>query len=158
MERRLIVPARLESLEQIGAFIESTLPAMPDRQRRELILAIHELCANIVEHAYAGAMGHITLTISRQRGHLTFLIRDSAPNAYTPPDHSTAYNPCDVRERGWGMLIVQRVIAEVCYRRLPNGNEWRLHTHLNDHAEYRGAVRGKQRLSPEMLSAQITDP
>jgi anti-sigma regulatory factor (Ser/Thr protein kinase) len=127
--RTLTVPADLTTLGNVTEFVESILVNCPSQLRSQIVLAIHELCLNIVEHAYAGATGEIELNADDENGILNVVVRDYAPNAYTEGE-ITAPNPLDFPEGGWGLYILHQVMDKVEYRRLAAGNQWHLVKHL----------------------------
>src|SRR5262245_9432667 len=91
MYRTLTIPADFEALEQLAPFMETLTAVAPPRLRSELALAVHELCVNIIQHAYSGAPGNIELYAEYEAQNLYLSIYDTAPNFYKhngqpPPD------------------------------------------------------------------------
>lgn len=88
-------------------------------------LAVHEVCTNIVEHAYAGAPGRIraALTLEPQRRLVVDLY-----------DNGRSFNATAVAEpnldepqtSGYGLFLVRNLMDEVTYRPHADGNHWRL--------------------------------
>jgi anti-sigma regulatory factor (Ser/Thr protein kinase) len=126
MRKTLTIPATYEALEALKPFVESVESPASEKMLSQILLAIHELCVNIVQHAYAGAPGEIQLETWLDADRVKFLIRDSAPNAYMSPGNIVSPEPASLPESGWGIYIVHQVMDEVEYRRLPGGNEWLL--------------------------------
>src|SRR5262245_34030148 len=108
--RILTVPADLKTIENMTDFVESIVVDYPSQLRSQIVLAIHELCLNIVEHAYAGATGEIELNADDENGILNVVVRDYAPNAYVASDEITAPDPLDYPEGGWGLYILHQVM------------------------------------------------
>jgi serine phosphatase RsbU (regulator of sigma subunit)/anti-sigma regulatory factor (Ser/Thr protein kinase) len=50
---------------------------VPPVVEKEIVMAVHEASANVVEHAYGPAGGTITITAKREGDHVEVLIRDS---------------------------------------------------------------------------------
>ncbi|MBN1201620.1 MAG: ATP-binding protein [Anaerolineae bacterium] len=126
MRRELVIPATYEALAQITPFIESVIDPAQSCLRAQLALAVHELCANIVQHGYGGTEGQITLEAELNGQTLIVSVQDGAPNPYTPPAEIVPPNPLDLPESGWGMHIIHQVMDEVSHQRLPAGNRWQL--------------------------------
>ena len=126
MPEFLRIPATFETLEHVSLFIERLTAEEGSRVRSELTLAIHELCVNIVEHAYAGASGNIDIEAEYNGDMLEIMVWDTAPNPYTPPDEVNAPDPDSLPEGGWGIFILHQVFDQVEYMRSDEGNQWRL--------------------------------
>jgi serine/threonine-protein kinase RsbW len=90
-------------------------------------LAVHEACANIVEHAYNGQVGgwieiEIFLVDAPRRlivdlfdeGGLFDASQESKPNLDEPQNH------------GYGLFLVRALVDDVQYERVKNRNHWRL--------------------------------
>ena len=125
MRASLTIPATLDALAQITPFIEKMTPSASDRLRTQLVLAVHELCVNIVQHAYNGTEGMIELTAECDDRNLQLFTYDSGPFAYQQTE-VIAPDPLDLPESGWGLVILERVMDEVHYERLESINQWHL--------------------------------
>src|SRR5215470_6430838 len=121
----LTLPAQLEALEQLAPFMESVTQPAPWHLRKQLALAVHELCINIVQHGYAGVHGNIMLHAGCYQHGLFLTVYDTAPNPYRDTKRH-APEPLDLPESGWGLVILHRVMDDVCYARHPKGNAWHL--------------------------------
>jgi serine/threonine-protein kinase RsbW len=90
-------------------------------------LAVHEACANIVEHAYNGQAGgwievEIFLVDAPRRlivdlfddGGLFDASQEPEPNLNEPQNH------------GYGLFLVRALVDDVQYERIKNRNHWRL--------------------------------
>lgn len=120
---------RLVELEEIVANMLAHLHNLPDAEtiQYNVVLALHELCVNIMKHAYAGQNGQFTVVFDLQcdptqiqietfdTGLRTF---DSeqwhTPNLDDPPIH------------GLGIFLMQQLMDTVEYKSTPSGNYWRL--------------------------------
>lgn len=122
----LEIPADFAALEALHPFLERLLSGASERARAEVMLAVHELCTNVVEHGYAGSAGTINITATIDASVLGVTVRDHAPNTYEGGDNPTAPDPSSLPEGGWGMFIIYQVMDDVCYTRHPDGNEWHL--------------------------------
>lgn len=126
MNSNLTMPAEFGALEQLQPYLDHLIGTAPDRTRSEVMLAIHELCTNVIEHGYAGVEGSIIIRANVEAGVFTITLRDHAPNAYETSREIAAPAPDSLPEGGWGMFIVHQVMDEVHYTRHADGNEWRL--------------------------------
>ena len=127
----LNLPARLESLSVLEACVTALLnqePDLSDRDARtfEVVLAVHETCTNIIEHAYQSAPGRVQVA-------LTFLDR---PRRLEIEVHDTGepFDLSDVRPPnldeaqtgGYGLFLIHHLMDEVAYSPERGNNRWRL--------------------------------
>lgn len=138
--RRLVIPAELHALEALETFIAEWLHSLPESSRMELLLVLHELCMNIVEHGYAGNAGYITIDAARDAHEVTFRVTDQAPNSYTPPVAIAAPDPDSLPEGGWGISIMHSVMDHVHYERADHENRWLMVKRLS---AYGGDIGGE---------------
>jgi anti-sigma regulatory factor (Ser/Thr protein kinase) len=125
MHTTLVIPATFEALEQLSPLMSQATYAAPARMQAQLALAVHELCMNIVQHAYAGTPGEIRLEVDYSDHSLQISIYDQGPNAYAATE-VVEPDPFDLPEHGWGIAIVHRVMDNVYYEHLESGSQWRL--------------------------------
>lgn len=130
------IPAEAGQLERVSDELAKLLTAPPcalDNQSLiyGLQLATHEVCTNIIEHAYAGIAGRITIVMT-----LTFQPRRLIIHLYdqgrsfdlantTTPDLDEAH------EGGYGLVIVRAIMDDLAYESHSNGNCWRLAKNLD---------------------------
>ncbi|MBW4435661.1 MAG: ATP-binding protein [Pleurocapsa minor GSE-CHR-MK-17-07R] len=126
MNRELSLDAAFEALEALSEFLNDAVMPCESRTLYQVKLAVHELCMNIVQHAYAGEAGVIVLSVERERLSLSLEIRDFARRGLEVSLTGKAPDPFDLPESGWGMPIVHRVMDTVVYHRLADGNQWLL--------------------------------
>jgi|GEM_PF-1507110 serine phosphatase RsbU (regulator of sigma subunit)/anti-sigma regulatory factor (Ser/Thr protein kinase) len=126
----LSLPARFDVLGEVGPFAEKLLPEDDWLEVSQVHLALHELCTNIIQHAYAFESGQIDIDATRDASSLLIEIRDWASNRYD--DSVILHRPVssDLQIGGWGMSIIHKVMDRVEYSRLPDGNMWRLFRRL----------------------------
>lgn len=130
--RTLTIAASFGALAELPSFVASVAAGLEEVAVSQVALALHELCTNIIRHAYAGSEGTIYVEASCDPHMLTFVIRDQAPREYAAPQHITLPNPRELAEAGWGMYIVHQLMSQVEYRQLGNGNEWVLKRNLDE--------------------------
>ena len=127
----LNLPARLESLGVVEACITALLvqePHLNDWEARtfEVILAVHETCTNIIEHAYQDSPGRmeLALTFLDQPRRLEVRLRDTGTAfdlAAVP-----APNLEEAHTGGYGLFLIHRLMDEVAYTPEQGNNRWRL--------------------------------
>jgi serine/threonine-protein kinase RsbW len=94
-------------------------------------LAAHEVCTNIVEHAYAGNPDGciaITLTLHPDPPQMTIDFRDTGRTfdlACVPTP-----NLDEMRERGYGLFLIYNLMDTVEYTPHAEGNHWHLVKYL----------------------------
>jgi serine/threonine-protein kinase RsbW len=128
----LDLPASFKYLNLLGLCIQALLEHIDDLPEPEisgynLQLAVHEVCTNIVDHAYAGRDGGriaLAFTVAADPRRLIVELRDTGRAfdlAEVPdPDLDNA------QVRGYGLFLVHSLMDEVSYQALPGGNCWRL--------------------------------
>jgi anti-sigma regulatory factor (Ser/Thr protein kinase) len=78
-ELEFAVEARARSLLTIRRAVSRWLEDLevPPAVEREIVMAVHEASANVVEHAYGPAGGTITISAKHEKDEVEVLIRDS---------------------------------------------------------------------------------
>jgi serine/threonine-protein kinase RsbW len=129
---RLNLPASHKYLHLLGSCIRGVLKRAdglrdPEGVAYNVELAVHEIGANIVDHAYEGtADGRIdvTLTLGEAGSSLIVDLRDTGrafdPNAVPEPALGEA------QIHGYGLFLVRELMDTVEYTPAPAGNHWRL--------------------------------
>lgn len=103
---------------------------LPDNECRGITLAVDEALANIIRHAYRGdANRAIEVNCRAWADRLEFTLLDQGE----PPDlERIAAQPLDDEALGGrGTHIIRMVMDEVCYERVPWGNQLRLSKRLS---------------------------
>ena len=136
---QLTLPATREFLSVLGASITTMLDRaidIPDRdiQAYNIQLAVHEICVNIVDHAYNGHPdGKIDVNIMLHPHRIEVELFDTGqsfdPNAVPEP------NLVEGQVRGYGLFLVNQLMDTVIYQALPGKNRWLLvkNFHTGDH-------------------------
>ena len=127
----LQLPARFEALIQLEKEMQilmAELPATPENEIEgyNFTLALHELCTNIVAHAYSQEQGHIQIELSMEYDPPTIHARVFDNGA--PFDAGTVHKPDleNVQEHGYGLFLIEQLVDDVQYTRLDEGNLWQL--------------------------------
>jgi serine/threonine-protein kinase RsbW len=128
---RLEIPAEHIHLSMLSDCIRALLQRVPDLPDRDtaiynIQLAAHECCANVVDHAYAGAGGIIMAVLEWQDTPRQFVIElHDSGQAFNPAD-SPAPNLEEAQIHGYGLFLIHELMDEVGYDPQPGDNCWRL--------------------------------
>lgn len=124
---RLVFHADLLSVRELGPWLAEVVPGHCDPDLAsglipKIELSIHEVCVNIVEHAYADTDGVIEVQVRREGDDLRFDLRDSGrgfdPSLVNVPD------PAHPTIRGYGLMIVGQLSSRLHYERVDDSNRW----------------------------------
>ncbi len=126
----LQVESDLRNLEAVGDFISKTMMTLGingEKNIFEVQLAVDEACTNIMEHAYSGKGGKITIQcrLSPTKKEFTVKLIDQGkpfdPNMVLPPDTEATL---DQRKRGgYGIYFMKKFMQTVKYAFTEKGNE-----------------------------------
>jgi anti-sigma regulatory factor (Ser/Thr protein kinase) len=100
-----------------------------------MVLALHELCTNIIRHGCASAEGIIVIEGRREPQAITYVVRDTATHPFSPPPDISLPDPHSLPQGGWGMYILYRLMDQIEYRRVGSGSEWILKRYLDERRE-----------------------
>jgi len=139
---RLDVPADILYLGLVTCSLNELIMtqslAEPELISHNIQLAVHEVCMNIIEHAYANEPGGriaLTLTIEPPLGtqarRLIIELCDTGAHSFDPA--AIAAPDLDVPQvGGYGLFLVQNLMDEVQYDPQPNDHRWRLVKYLEN--------------------------
>lgn len=126
----LNLPASLKYLNIIGGCLKELLvhvPGLADAETAayEVQLAVHEICVNIVTHAYRDRHDgrlQVVLHVDEAERRLTVELHDTG----APFDPSTVPEPNldGAQVHGYGLFIARETLDDVIYQPLPDGNRW----------------------------------
>lgn len=133
-EIQITIPADLRYLNVVGSAVHAYLQrtdGVEDDQIDDLVyniqLAVHEVCTNIIEHAYkfdANKPVQLSFYISRSESVLEVVLRDQGhkfdPTTVATPKLGTA------QERGLGLFLVHELMDSVDYFHDGIWNRWTL--------------------------------
>jgi serine/threonine-protein kinase RsbW len=124
----LDLPADLRYLRIVGLCVQELIGHDPSQHvlQHEIEMALHEICVNIVVHAYDGVSdGRLDVVLSKHGSELVVQISDRGK----PFDQSTV-KPPDLEAgqvHGYGMFMAQSLADEISYLRTHDGvNQWRV--------------------------------
>jgi serine/threonine-protein kinase RsbW len=133
---RLDLPASNKYLSVLGANLDAFIEriegvAEPRVAAYNIQLAVNEICANIIAHAYRGAPGGRVVVTARLLAHPRRLLVELADTG-APFDPSQVAEPDleGVQIHGYGLFLTRSLMDDVAYERRPEGNLWRLIKHL----------------------------
>jgi serine/threonine-protein kinase RsbW len=128
---KLDLPAEVHVLPVISDTLTAILKqveaiAEPETTIYNVVLSVHEICTNIIEHAYGQQGGRIELIIqvNNSSGQLAIDLYDTG-RPFTPEDVPEP-DLDDVPIRGYGLFIVYQLMDQVSYSSDPDKNHWRL--------------------------------
>lgn len=128
----LDLPATGKYLAAVSACVGEMLSALDGSTEvaavsQQVQLAVHEACANIVDHAYEGMVkGRMQITLSLDHETRRFVVELH--------DNGKGFDPASVAEpdlksgqvHGYGLFIIRQVMDEVTYEPAAGSNRWRL--------------------------------
>lgn len=133
---RLDLPATHKYLNILGACISELLTRVEDVAERDAIsynlqLAAHEACANIIDHAYEGALGCrilVTIILADCPRRLIIELHDTGYSF--DPATVPAPNLDEAHDHGYGLFLMHSLMDEVTYTSRSEGNHWALVKYL----------------------------
>lgn len=126
----LDLPASLKYLNIIGGCLNELMvhiPGLADAETAayEVQLAVHEICANIVTHAYRDCHDgrlRVLLHLDEVERQLSIELHDTG--ACFDPNTAPDLNVDEAQVHGYGLFIAREILDDVIYQRLPDGNRW----------------------------------
>lgn len=100
--------------ERLGELRRALHAALEDQPldpelRRQLVLAVHEACCNVIRHGYGGSCkGRIGLCVERYEDALEFRLRDDAPRV--DPARIRPRDLADCRPGGLGINFIDEIM------------------------------------------------
>ncbi|MBW7886460.1 MAG: ATP-binding protein [Caldilineaceae bacterium] len=126
------LPTDLEKLVLLEGMVAELLSAAPTVENSELVhynltLATHELCVNIIEHAFNGVQGDFTLRMSLRNDPLRFEAEteDRGSRVFSNSDWSPPKLD-DTPVRGLGIWLIRQLMDFVLYTNNDGVNHWRI--------------------------------
>lgn len=133
---RVDVPATPEYSHVIGLLLMKLLQSAGDIPDAETVagklhVALHEVYMNIVEHAYRGALGRISVSLTLEEAPRRLIIETEDSGAAFDLAQAPEPNLDAGQERGYGLFLVRELMDEVEYLPAPGHNVWRLARRLD---------------------------
>jgi serine/threonine-protein kinase RsbW len=128
---KVTIPAEHKYLNVVGNCVRALITNENGVSDRDYLiynieLAVHEACANIVEHAYAGLPGRIEVTfiLKEEPRQLIVELGDNGRSfdldTVSQPDLDKA------NTSGYGLFLVHQLMDQVNYFPDPGNNRWQL--------------------------------
>lgn len=125
---RFAMTSEAEQLARMRSWLWTQLVgrAMPLEDCSAFLLAVGEICNNVIKHAYGSEAGRpIAIALSVFPDRFVVDVEDEGepydPRGYTPPDLDA------VPESGMGLFLVRRTVDEVAFDTArPRGTRWTL--------------------------------
>lgn len=125
----LSLPSTLKYLNVLGASLAAILEhaQLSDAEGDiyNVQLAVHEICTNIIEHAYDGKEDkrvELEFCFNETQNALTVTLRDTSPKIYRAKDLESDVD--EISERGRGIFLAQQLMDSVQYQHHDSFNEW----------------------------------
>ena len=117
---KIHVPARLESLEVVSAFVRGAMQyaGMDPKRQTEISIAVEEVFVNILSYAYPSGTGEVTIMLPVGPDGLRIIFMDTGipfnPLTHADPDLSL---PADERDvGGLGIYLIKKMTDNIEYR------------------------------------------
>jgi serine/threonine-protein kinase RsbW len=129
---RLEFPTDLGSLAALEHQTAALLANAPPLEEGDIVryniwLAVHELCVNIIKHAYGGQPGRfiVTMTLADDPWRVQVVSEDHGPHQY---DLANWVQPDldDLPVHGLGIFLIRQLMDDVDYTPGPYVTRWRL--------------------------------
>lgn len=124
----LCLSATHESVRDVGPWVVRQLNALSSgslaKRAGEIELAVHELCVNIVDHAFgveASDETRFTLCAVEAPDGVEFFTLDAGKPVEKLPPAPDANKP---QVRGYGLMILEQLASSVSYERVDDTNRW----------------------------------
>lgn len=124
----LDLDADLAALRALGPWLSDVLAAAgASAAHGSLELALHEICVNVVTHAYANTPGRIQVRACCGPETIELEVRDRGRTAFDPTE---AVEPVAGAPQihGYGLMIARKLVDELTYTREEGTNVWLLRT------------------------------
>ena len=129
---RIELPATTKYLNVLGVALAAVLEraagvGAEDPRTYDVQLAVHEICTNIVEHAYGGdQQGRIEVLLEIASEPRALIVELADRGVEYARVEVAAPDPSLLLERGYGLYLAQELMDSVAYRREATRNCWRL--------------------------------
>ncbi len=124
---RLILPATMENLEELLAFVEGCArkAGLDAGRQQHLAIAAEETIVNVIHYAYPEGGGDIEVICEPHKEALEIVFRDwGVPfNPLAAPEPDTDLPLEERRIGGMGILLVKKMIPNLWYERKGRANQ-----------------------------------
>lgn len=130
--RTITLPTDYEQLAELEPVVAEILAGAPTIEDVEIVqynvvLALHELCVNIIKHAFAGQAGEFEVQLALYDAPYRLEI-DTYDSGTRPLDLGGVAEPNldDPPINGLGIFLMRQLMDAVTYETGAKGNHWRL--------------------------------
>ena len=128
---KLDLPAQYQNLNILGECISTMLQRAVDDPISgdtvfEIQLAVHEICNNIIEHAYGHEKGMLTVHFMLDGNRRRFITDLYDHGRCFDLGNVAAPNLAEPQEGGYGLFLAHSLMDDICYEPHEDGNHWRL--------------------------------
>ena len=129
---QLDLPATHKYLNVLGACLREMLArveGLPDVDAfaYNVQLAVHEVCTNVVDHAYAdGTSGRIVVCMELVTTPRQLVVEVHDTGGSFDPSSIPLPNLDEGQVHGYGLFLIHQLMDQVTYDPRPDGNTWRL--------------------------------
>ena len=119
-KRKLVVPARHDQLAKLASFAAAAAAEVGfgDLQINRIELAVDEACSNIIDHAYGGQRGEITIEVAGERDrNLVIVITDQGKpfDPGTVQEYVPSASLDEAKVGGLGLHLMRQTMDQVCF-------------------------------------------
>ena len=119
-KRKLVVPARHDQLAKLASFAAAAAAEVGfgDLQINRIELAVDEACSNIIDHAYGGQRGEITIEVTGERDrNLVIVITDQGKpfDPGTVQEYVPSASLDEAKVGGLGLHLMRQTMDQVCF-------------------------------------------
>lgn len=123
---QITIDSSTQFLSEVRKFISSFASnnGISEIILRNVMLAVDEACANVIEHGYNSISGNnLTISLSLEDEKLTVRITDNGisfnPENVPQPDINRYYN--EHKKGGWGLFLIRKIMDIVDYHKSEDG-------------------------------------
>ncbi|MCS7062331.1 MAG: ATP-binding protein [Anaerolineae bacterium] len=119
-KRRMVAPARHDQLARLASFAAAAAAEVgfDELQINRIELAVDEACSNIIDHAYSGQPGEITIEVSGERGHNLLIVIIDQGKPFDPSsvqEYVPSSSLDDAKVGGLGLHLMRQTMDQVCF-------------------------------------------
>ena len=130
--KELTLEATLDNIPEVTAFVDGLLEEQdcPMKAQIQIDVAIDEIFSNIARYAYKGGKGNATVRVEMEKNpaavRITFADNGTPYNPLEQDDPDITLSADDRPIGGLGLLMVKKMMDDVCYSRDGETNVLRL--------------------------------
>ena len=119
-KRKLVVPARHDQLAKLASFAAAAAAEVgfDELQINRIELAVDEACSNIIDHAYGGLRGEITIEVNGERNRNLLIVITDQGKPFDPSsvqEYVPSSSLDDAKVGGLGLHLMRQTMDQVCF-------------------------------------------